>query len=105
MAILGVTAVLIGGALSLAASSNPDGLEWSIEKLTGSTELEASGSVYDAAGSIQEATALLPDYAFKGSESVGGTAFSGVMGSLIVVGVCVGACYAFRFFRKKGQHE
>ena len=105
MAILGVAAVLIGGSLSLAASSNPDGLEWSIEKITGSTELEAAGAVYDAAGSIQEATALLPDYAFKDSESAGGTAFSGVIGSLVVVGVCVSACYAFRFFRKKRQYE
>ncbi|MGN0277278.1 MAG: energy-coupling factor ABC transporter permease [Hominisplanchenecus sp.] len=105
MAILGVAAILIGGSLSLAASSNPDGLEWSIEKITGSTELEAAGAVYDAAGSIQEATALLPDYAFKDSESAGGTAFSGVIGSLVVVGVCVGACYAFRFFRKKRQYE
>ena len=33
--------VLIGGALSLAASSNPDGLEWSIQKITGSAELAA----------------------------------------------------------------
>jgi cobalt/nickel transport system permease protein len=101
MAILAVVAVLIGGGLSLFASSDPDGLEWSIEKLTGSTELEAEGGAYATAESIQETTALLPDYAFKGSESSAGTAFSGVVGGLVVVGVCVGACYAFKFFRKK----
>lgn len=101
MVILAVAAVLIGGVLSLAASSNPDGLEWSIEKITGSTEVESDGEIYETAGAVQETTALLPDYAFKGSESSFGTTFSGVIGSVIVVGVCVGACYAFKFFRKK----
>lgn len=101
MAVLGVLAVLIGGGLSLAASSYPDGLEWSIEKITGSAEVEASGGAYEAAESIQEATALLPDYAFKGSDSAAGTAFSGIVGGAVVLGVCVGACYAFKFFRKK----
>lgn len=101
MAVLAVAAVLIGGALSLVASSDPDGLEWSIEKLTGSTEVEAEGEIYDTIGSVQEATALLPDYAFKNSETALGTSFSGVIGGVIVVGVCVGACYAFKFFRRK----
>ena len=101
LVVLAVVTVLIGGGLSLVASSNPDGLEWSIEKITGSTEVESDGGIYETAGAVQETTALLPDYAFKGSESSFGTTFSGVLGSVIVVGVCVGACYAFKFFRKK----
>ena len=101
LVVLAVVTVLIGGGLSLVASSNPDGLEWSIEKITGSTEVESDGGIYETAGAVQETTALLPDYAFKGSESSFGTTFSGVIGSVIVVGVCVGACYAFKFFRKK----
>lgn len=101
LVILAVAALLIGGGLSLAASSNPDGLEWSMEKVAGTTELEAEGGIYDSAASVQEVTAVLPDYAFKGSDSTFGTTFSGIVGSLVVVGVCVGACYAFKFFRKK----
>ena len=101
LAILAVAAALIGGLLSLAASSFPDGLEWSIERITGSTELTAEGGVYQAAGSVQEFTSLLPDYAFKGSESALGTTFSGIVGCLVVVALCVGACYLFKFFRKK----
>ena len=101
LVVLAVVTVLIGGGLSLVASSNPDGLEWSIEKITGSTEVESDGGIYETAGAVQETTALLPDYAFKGSESSFGTTFSGVLGRVIVVGVCVGACYAFKFFRKK----
>ena len=86
--------------MSLAASSNPDGLEWSIEKVAGSTELEAEGGVYEAADSIQETTSLLPDYAWRGSESASGTVFSGIAGGIAVTAVCVGACYLFKFFRK-----
>lgn len=101
MAILAVAAAFIGGILSLVASSYPDGLEWSIERLTGSTEIESAASgVYQTAGAIQEATSLLPDYAFKGSESILGTTVSGIVGGLIVVALCVGACYLFKFFRK-----
>ena len=101
LVLLAGAAVVIGGGLSLFASSNPDGLEWSIERITGSTELQSSGAIHQAAESIQEATALLPDYAFKGSESALGTAFSGVAGGLMVVALCVAACYAFRFFSRK----
>ena len=101
LVILAVAAALIGGLLSLVASSNPDGLEWSIERITGSAELEAAGGVYQTAGSIQEFTSLLPDYAFKGSESALGTTFSGIVGCLVVVAVCVVACRLFKFFRKK----
>ena len=101
LAILAVTAALIGGLMSLMASSYPDGLEWSIEKLAGSAELGAAGDIYQTAGSIQEFTSLLPDYAFKSSESSFGTALSGIVGALAVAIVCVGACYLFRFFRKK----
>lgn len=105
VAILAVTAALTGGVISLTASSHPDGLEWSIERLTGSVELEAVGGLHQAADSVQKFTALLPDYAFKGSESAFGTTFSGIVGGLIVVGVCTGACRLFKFFRKNKSHE
>ena len=101
LAVLAAAAALIGGLLSLAASGYPDGLEWSIGRLTGSSELEAAGGIYQAAESVQEAASLLPDYAFKGSESALGTTVSGIVGSLAVVALCVGACYLFKFFRKK----
>lgn len=101
IAVLGVAAVLIGGGLSLAASSFPDGLEWSIEKVTGSTELEAESGIYKTAASLQEATALLPDYSFPDSDTAVGTSFSGVAGGLVVVVVCVGGCYLFKLFRRK----
>lgn len=101
LAVLAVVTLLIGGAFSLFASSHPDGLEWSIEKITGSTELEAEENhAYTTAERIQEKTALLPDYAFKDSESSVGTSFSGIVGSVLVLVVCMGGCFVFKFFRK-----
>ena len=102
---LAVAAAICGAVISLFASAFPDGLEWSMEQVAGTTELEAAGSVYETAESIQETTSLLPDYAFKGSESAIGTSFSGIVGALVVVIVMIGACYAFRFFRSKKKDE
>lgn len=99
-----VTAVVAGG-LSLVASAYPDGLEWSIEKLTGSTELEAYGKVYEGVAKIQEMTAILPDYAFKNSDAVVGTSLSGIVGAVVVLGVCMGGCYLFKFFKIKNANE
>lgn len=103
--ILGILAAIVAGGLSLLASAYPDGLEWSMEQVTGSTELEAKGGAYDVAADIQETTAILPDYAFKNSESTVGTSVSGLAGGAVVLVVCVAACYGFRFFRKKEKHE
>ncbi len=99
--VIAVIAAICGGAVSLFASAFPDGLEWSMEQVAGTSELEADGGAYETAAGIQDATSLLPDYAFKNSESPVGTSFSGIVGALVVVAVTVGACYAFRFFRKK----
>ncbi len=101
LATLGAATLVIGGLLSLFASENPDGLEWSMERITGSTELEAAGGIYEIADSIQTFFAFLPDYAFKTSESALGTVTSGVVGCVIVLAFCVGCCYLFKFFKNK----
>ncbi|MBI5075796.1 MAG: energy-coupling factor ABC transporter permease [Nitrospirae bacterium] len=64
-----IATVVIGGALSWFASDNPDGLEWSIEKIMGRQELpDAERGAASALKSIQEKTALLPDYNFRKSD-------------------------------------
>ncbi len=107
MIIFGMIALLKGGIFSLFASSHPDGLEWSIEKITGVPEVESvEGSVYTDAEHIQETTAVLADYGFRGKDSSFGTSFSGIAGSLAVLGICLAACFGFRYLgRKKKQHE
>ena len=89
LAVLTVLTVLIGGGLSLYASSNPDGLEWSIEGVTGKDEVSASGTTKDALAKVQTATAFLPDYNFKDSDGNFGVSLSGIVGggaTLILIG-------------------
>lgn len=109
--IIAVITALVGGGLSLFASSNPDGLEWALfgNAEAGYSENMAldeenfgvdSGTA-DAAASIQEKTAFLPDYAFVDSESAAGTTVSGLVGSAIVAAVAICICVIGGFFRKK----
>ena len=84
--ILSCLVVIIAGGFSLLASSNPDGLEWSIEKLTGNTEIESKeNNVYQTAQSIQDTTTILPDYSFENSDNSLGTSVSGIVGCIITV--------------------
>lgn len=105
LVILGSIAIVIGGGLSLVASSLPDGLEWSIERLTGTTEVDASGSIYQLADQIQNNLAVFPDYTLKGSNTVIGTSVAGIIGGIIVVVFCVLCCYLFRLLRRKRVNE
>jgi len=59
-------AVIMGGGLSWFASTNPDGLEWSISKTSGKRDLEKpSEDLRAVLGDIQEKTAILPEYGLK----------------------------------------
>lgn len=69
--VLLIGVLIIGGALSWFASSNPDGLEWSLAKTAGTEELQVEGEIYSKASAIQEQTAFLSDYSFKDSEQEG----------------------------------
>ena len=109
--ILAVIAAIVGGCLSLFASSNPDGLEWSLfgnvdagySQNMGLDEEDygvRSGAA-DTAAAIQEKTAFLPDYAFSNSDSAAGTTVSGLVGSGMVAGFAALICMIGGFFRKK----
>jgi len=93
LVVLGVCVVLIGGIGSQFASSNPDGLEWSLfEKMElNEDDYGADSTVAQTAQSIQDTTAFLPDYAFSSdSENPVGTSVSGVVGSAMVAALALG---------------
>lgn len=103
-----LAALVIGGGFSLIASSRPDGLEWSMERVAGTAELESanagwSGAVYSVCGQIGEFFAILPDYAFPGSESPLGTTVSGIVGSIMVAAVL--AIIGFLIYRTSRRKE
>jgi len=103
-------AVLTGGVVSWFASGDPDGLEWSISKVTGKDELKGpEHGIHGVLAALQEKIAFLPDYSFKkpaeaksedpgaeggakpegeagkGEGSKMGTSVSGIVGGLITL--------------------
>jgi len=95
-----IAAVLSGVTFSWFASTMPDGLEWSIAKVTGSEELEAEAEgIHAASAELQESTSFLPDYGFKESGEVAdvdgagatwpsvdaGTSVAGIVGAAITL--------------------
>jgi len=85
-------AVIIGGFVSWFASSDPDGLEWSMERTAGTAELEATDAIYGLMSDIQSKTALLPEYGFKtrsdeASNDYAGASVSGIVGGALTLGL------------------
>ena len=111
LAILAAAALVIGGGLSLLASSNPDGLEWSLfgnEEAGYSANMGLDEEAYGAesaaaekAAAVQEKTSLLPDYNFAGSDSAAGTSVSGLVGCALVAALAAIISLAGRTARKK----
>ena len=104
LVILGIVVVVMGGAISLLASSNPDGLEWSIGNVAGVEELESDAGVHDALANVQETTAVLPDYSF-GNDNAAGTSVSGIVGSGVVAALCLLLAYLFSSSKKKKREK
>ncbi len=105
--LLAVLAILIGGALSVYASSNPDGLEWAILNVTGSDELERENPAYDTADAIQEQTAVMPDYDFSEDSSISenGTGTAGILGAVLTFVLAGGAALLIRLFKRNKRNK
>ena len=102
IAILVATA-LVGGVVSWFASANPDGLEWSIARVSGQDELENSNAVQEAASNAQERIAPLPDYALPDGNECLGTSVSGIVGGAVTIGVLVAAGWVISRVKKRSQ--
>ena len=90
---IAAAALLVGTLLPRFASSDPDGLEWSIERAAGPDPIEApDGAAHRAASAIQRTTALMPDY---------DTSLAGLVGSGLVVVLVVGAARLYRTATKR----
>lgn len=109
-----IAVVIVGGCISWFASGNPDGLEWSMEKTAGTTELESDEKVHEALAGVQEKTVFLPDYGFKASTDEveatedevwpavsAGTSVSGILGGAITLGLVVLIGFIINIIKKK----
>jgi cobalt/nickel transport system permease protein len=109
IAMLICLALVTGGLLSWFASSNPDGLEWSIARVTGKPEIDADlTSVHQTLARWQQRIAALPDYKFASATNSAvdasgeddshetwpavdaGTSLAGVLGGLATLALVTG---------------
>jgi cobalt/nickel transport system permease protein len=92
-----ICSLLLGGIGAWFASQNPDGLEWSIEKVSGTTEIEAQGNIHGSLAFFQRQIALLSDYSFPKANQTqppvqqqwpavrAETSASGIIGALLIL--------------------
>ncbi|MFV0517153.1 MAG: energy-coupling factor ABC transporter permease [Aminipila sp.] len=98
--------IITAGILSFFASTFPDGLEWSIEGLLGSAELENPSSMWhQIAVNIQDALALMPDYAYKAPilsqpENMG-TGVAGLTGGLLTLLLALITGFVIKALKRK----
>jgi cobalt/nickel transport system permease protein len=102
-----VAVLVTGGVLSWFASSDPDGLEWSIEKVLGTPEPVASGAVHAFFAAVQRATSIFSGYTLGGPASTSwpavdaGTSAAGIIGGLIVLLFAAGIAWILHARRKR----
>lgn len=91
--IFGIFALVLGGCFAWIASSYPDGLEWSISKVTGLEQLpEAATGIAQGIASVQSSTSVLPDY---------NSTWSGIIGCMVVLTLVWVTCSLINARRKK----
>jgi cobalt/nickel transport system permease protein len=106
---LAIATIVLGGLASWFASTHPDGLEWSIARVTGKEEVsESESGLHKGLAGIQEKTAVLPDYGFKAAEGEAtavaepwpaisaGTSLSGIVGGLMTLALACLVGFALR---------
>lgn len=84
---MGISAILLSGVFTLGASSKPDGLEWSIEKVTMQKKQDATTSldpVHQVSNRIQNTTAIFKDYTWKESTMFLSRSMVGILGTITV---------------------
>jgi cobalt/nickel transport system permease protein len=96
-------AVVAGTLLSLFASANPDGLEWSVIGITGADGLETQGRIFSAFSGLQERLAFLSSYeADVGGGS--GTSAAGIIGAVLVFALAGAAAVVIRLVKKNRKN-
>ena len=99
-------AILTGGLLSWAASTRPDGLEWSVARAAPAGVSAPEGAVHRFVTRLQRRTSVLPEYGLPGAEGGSGalrrsgTSLSGLLGGAVTLALVVGAGWLVRRRRR-----
>jgi len=116
-----ISAIIVGGVFSWFASSNPDGLEWSMEKTAGTAELEATTGIHKIISEIQSKSSFLPDYGFKNNSKdeeeassdteeawpsvSAGTSVSGLVGGALTLGLAALTGISINLIKRKKKKD
>lgn len=114
---LAVVAVLTGGVITWFASTRPDGLEWSLFKITGKEALTMpSNPLFEKLSGLQNNTAVLPDYDFKSASNEkqvekaapgqwptvsAGKTLSGLIGGILTLILTIIVAFVIYWFKRK----
>ena len=96
VASMGVFALLVGGLLSLVACGFPDGLEWLTEEKAYAQPTEQAAPLMKRVSAWQERAAPLPDYSAGEDTPAYWTSVSGILGSLVTLGLVYGLAVVVR---------
>ncbi|MEO5358591.1 MAG: energy-coupling factor ABC transporter permease [Nitrospirae bacterium YQR-1] len=115
-----LAAIITGGIVSWFASENPDGLEWSISKVTGKPgfSYEVNSTIHSLTKVLHERkTAIFPDYNFITQKSANaeanqetvhpfkgisaGKSISGIIGSVMVLGMVAALSFGIKTIKKR----
>jgi cobalt/nickel transport system permease protein len=116
---LAAASLLIGGTLSWFASTDPDGLEWSIGKVSGREKVGSPSGLHGVFEELQEETALFPDYDIRengrmkfrdgGDESwpapSAGTSLAGVVGGVLSLLFAIGMALIVRWRSGRNRRQ
>lgn len=112
---LGAAALLLAGALSWFASTRPDGLEWAAARASTGTAPSPQGPVHQALARLQRATAVLPDYDFKGAPEAApggrwgapraGTSAAGLLGAALSLAFVAAVGLGARALRRRAARR
>ena len=100
---MGYMAVITSGILSLFASANPDGLEWSLIRVIGEADIQATTGIHMFFERIQEATALFPDYAMKTVDTLLSSSVVGMIGCGLVFAFVIAMASTVKVCRVKNR--
>ncbi len=112
--------VLVGGTLSWFASSNPDGLEWAMEKTSGTAEFKTPDGIHNTLSEVQSKIAFLPDYSFKAKDDESqeetaveaeeqwpavsaGTSVSGIVGGVLTLALAAFTGFIICLVKKRKE--
>ncbi|MGR5068145.1 energy-coupling factor ABC transporter permease [Vibrio alfacsensis] len=90
--------LIVGGMLSLFASGNPDGMEWTVEKMAHNSLITFAP---EPVNDVQQSLSFFSDYDLNGKFPVMETSMAGIFGSVCTLVFIMSLFYLIKFISKR----